>query len=64
MRAVFLEKQKELRKRSLPYKHPMYVVRAGILRRALRRRRKERIYIDLRQSARQRRLPRERSRGP
>lgn len=64
LRAVFVQKQRESRQYALPYRHPMYVVRAGILRRALRRRRKERVYIDLRQSARQRRLPRERALGP
>lgn len=42
----------------------MYAVRVGILRRALRRRREERAFIDLRRFARQRRLPKEKSRRP
>lgn len=40
----------------------MYAARVGILRRALRRRRQERVFIDLRRFAIQRRLPREKAR--
>ena len=42
----------------------MYAVRVGILRRALRRRREERLFIDLRRFALQRRLPKEKARRP
>jgi len=56
---VFREHRRVLRKLHTPYKQAMYSIRAGILRRALRQRRKERAYIDLRQAIRQRRLPRE-----
>jgi hypothetical protein len=42
----------------------MGVIRRGILRRALRRRREERPFIDLRHSALQRRLPREEASRP
>ncbi|RZK44775.1 MAG: hypothetical protein EOO61_02565 [Hymenobacter sp.] len=56
---VFREHRRALRKLHTPYKQAMYSIRAGILRRALRQRRKERAYIDLRQAIRQRRLPRE-----
>jgi len=56
---VFKKHRRALRKLHAPYKQAMYSIRAGILRRALRRRRKERAYIDLRQAVRQRRLPRE-----
>jgi hypothetical protein len=40
----------------------MYAIRVGILRRALRRRREERAFIDLRRFTLQRRLPREKAR--
>jgi hypothetical protein len=56
---VFKEHRRVLQKLHAPCKQAMYSIRAGILRRALRRRRKERVYIDLRQAIRQRRLPRE-----
>lgn len=42
----------------------MRVIRAGVLRRALRKRRRERCYIDLRYAALQRRLPKERASRP
>lgn len=42
----------------------MYAVHVGILRRALRRRREERAFIDLRQFVLNRRLPRERLSQP
>lgn len=42
----------------------MYAVRVGILRRALRRRREERAFIDLRRFALQRRLPKEKAGRP
>jgi len=42
----------------------MRVIRAGILRRALRKRRAERRYIDLRHAALQRRLPKEQASRP
>lgn len=57
--AIFVNWRRTLRKNASPPKHQMYSIRASILRRALRRRRRERAYIDLRLSARQRRLPRE-----
>lgn len=60
----FVEKQKHNRVRAVPYKQQMYVVRAGVLRRALRRRRKERAYLDLRHFVRRRRLPSGKSRSP
>jgi len=47
-----------------PYKRQMRVIRAGILRRALRKRREERRYIDLRHSTLQRRLPKEQASRP
>jgi hypothetical protein len=61
---VFSEKQKQKRALATPYKQPMYAVRVGLLRRALRRRRQERVFIDLRRFALQRRLPREKARRP
>lgn len=48
--------------RTLPY--AMRVARAGILRRALRRRRRERVFVDLRLAALHRRAPRERATRP
>lgn len=42
----------------------MYAVRVGILRRALRCRREERAFIDLRRFALQRRLPKEKATRP
>lgn len=47
-----------------PYKQQTRVIRAGILRCALRRRREERSFIDLRHSALQRRLPKEQAARP
>jgi len=41
-----------------------HIVRAGILRRALRRRREERLFVDLRQSVLHRRLPKEQASRP
>ena len=51
-------------KSASPYKQQMHVIRAGILRRALRRRRQERPFIDLRHSTLQRRLPKEQATRP
>jgi ribosomal protein S4 len=59
---VFAESQKQKRALLSPYKQPMYAIRVGILRRALRRRREERAFIDLRRFTLQRRLPREKAR--
>lgn len=47
-----------------PYRQQMRVIRAGILRKALRRRRQERLFVDLRHSAIQRRLPKEQASRP
>lgn len=47
-----------------PYKQQMRVIRAGILRCALRRRREERSFLDLRHSALQRRLPKDQATRP
>ncbi len=47
-----------------PYKQQMRVIRAGILRKALRRRREERPFIDLRHPILQRRLPKEQATNP
>lgn len=47
-----------------PYKQQMRVIRAGILRRALRRRRGERSFVDLRHSILQRKLPKEQASRP
>jgi hypothetical protein len=63
-RTVFVEKQRQKRALLSPYKQPMYAVHVGILRRALRRRREERAFIDLRQFVLNRRLPRERLSQP
>jgi ribosomal protein S4 len=63
MLTVFKEKQKAPLRFSL-MQHPTHVIRAGVLRRALRRRREERAFIDLRQSALQRRLPKEQASRP
>jgi hypothetical protein len=50
---------------NLPSRHlAMYTIRLGILRRALRRRRRERAFVDLRHSALQRKLPREQASRP
>lgn len=57
---TFVSWRRALRKSAFPPKHPMYRARAGVLRRALRRRRRERVYIDLRLAVRSRRLPQER----
>jgi ribosomal protein S4 len=59
---VFFKKQKLARSALSPYKQQMSIIRTGVLRRALRRRRQERAFIDLRQSALQRRLPKEKAR--
>jgi hypothetical protein len=56
---VFANWRRTLRKNSHPTRHLMHNVRFSILRRALRRRRRTRAYVDLRISVRQRRLPRE-----
>jgi len=48
----------------VPYKHQTRVIRTGILRRALRRRRLERVFVDLHEAAIHRRLPRERASLP
>lgn len=58
---LFVDARRVSRKALFPPRQPMYGVRSSILRRALRRRRRERAYIDLRQSARQRRLPKEKA---
>lgn len=58
---LFVNARRVARKASFPHKQPTYGVRSSILRRALRRRRRERAYIDLRQSVRQRRLPKEKA---
>ena len=47
-----------------PYKQHMRIIRAGILRRALRRRRLERPFVDLRHSTIKRRLPKEQASRP
>jgi hypothetical protein len=58
---AFAERQR-IRRAATPLARPyMYGMRSSILRRALRRRRKERAYVDLRHFARQRRLPKERA---
>jgi hypothetical protein len=62
--AVFFEKQRQKRALLAPYKQPLYAIRVGILRRALRRRREERAFIDLRRFALQRRLPKEKAGHP
>jgi len=56
---LFVLRRREHRKVS-PHRRPyMHNVRAGLLRRALRHRRRERVYVDLRISALNRRLPRD-----
>jgi ribosomal protein S4 len=56
---VFANWRRTLRKKAHSTRHLMHNIRFSILRRALRRRRRTRAYVDLRISVRQRRLPRE-----
>jgi ribosomal protein S4 len=56
---VFANWRRTIRKKAQPTRHLMHSIRFSILRRALRRRRRTRAYVDLRISVRQRRLPRE-----
>lgn len=60
---LFVAARRAARKAAFPYKQHTYIARFGLLRRALRRRRRSRAYIDLRQSTRHRRLPREKAKG-
>lgn len=62
IKRTFKAKARVLRKATITTrKHPTHVARAGILRRALRRRRRERAFLDLRIFTRRRRLPREKN---
>jgi len=63
--AAVAANQAEYALRTAPrYKQQMRVIRAGILRKALRRRREERLFMDLQHSALHRRLPKEQASRP
>jgi len=61
LRLVFRRKRRIVRKSPRATKHPMSAVRGGILRRALRRRRLERVFVDLRHFVYNRRLPKDKT---
>jgi hypothetical protein len=58
---VFAYRRRGARRLRVPYKRPMHALRVSLLRRALRMRRKERVFMDLRHSLLHRKLPKEKA---
>lgn len=64
LRRVFRCKRISLVRKQPRQLNQLRMIRFGIMRRALRRRRDERTFVDLRKSVLQRRLPKERASRP